>query len=308
MEVLRLRLADIDFEKQPWLLGDSLFSSPGFLRVWEAEGGLPICIVAVENGRPIAGLPGVEFGRLAWRRFQAAPHGCYARLLTASGYEDHRPEAAEAILTFLSKEKYARAVINDFYHCFDEHEDFEVIAASTRTVDIDDHWQPPDRKLRQQIRRAMCNGRDIEKFDADRHLDDFMNLLKLTADRTGHQPGVSRSFFERLAALAERDSRVRWTWYADDDGRPVASNIFIIEHHQLLHWQTCYDHSYRHLQPNKWVPWLMIRQVLKEGVSTFNLGASPHGVEGVDEYKRKWGGGLREYRCLLRESGLGKFK
>ncbi len=308
MEVLRLRLADIDLDKQPWLRGDSLLSSPGFLGLWKAEGGTPVCLAVVENGAPIAALPGIEFGRFAWRRFQAAPHGCYARLLNAPDHEHRRPEAADAILTFLAEAPYARAIIYDFHHHFDEHEDFDSRVAATRLVDIDADWQPPDRKLRQQIRRAIRDGCNVEEFDAGRHLDGFMELMKLTTARTGHDPGLSRSFFERLAELARRDRRVRWTWFDDDDGRPVASNVFLVEQDQLLHWQACYDPSYSRMQPNKWVPWLMIRQVLKEGVSTFNLGASPAGAEGVDEYKRKWGGGLREYRCLIRSRGLGKIK
>jgi hypothetical protein len=306
MEVLRLRLADIDYDKQPWLRGDSLFSSPEFLGLWKDDGGVPLCLAVADQGVPIAALPGTEFGRLVWRRFQAAPDGCYARLLSAPGHEESRDQAAAAILSFIEKEKYVKAVINDFYRHFDDHESFETVSAKTRLVDVDPDWQPPDRKLRQQIRRAMREGRVVAPFDATRHMDDLLTLVRMTAERTGTKPFYSRGFYERLAALARRDDRVRWTWLTDDDGAPVASSIFLTDRDQLLHWQMYYDSSYGDLQPNKWVPWLMIKQALDKGVTTYNLGASPQGADGVDEYKRKWGGRIYEYRCLVRKGRLSR--
>lgn len=306
MEVLRLRLRDIDYEKQSWLRGDSVFSSPEFLSIWKAEGGSPICLAAVDSGEPVAALPGVEFGRFAWRRFQASPDGCYARLLSAPGHEDSRDEAATSIMAFMARERYAKAVIADFYRHFDHHEGFEAVNATTRLVDVGPDWQPPDRKLRQQIRRAMREGRSIESFDSARRMGDFLTLVRMTAERIGKKPFYSRGFFERLAALARKDDRVRWTWLSDDDGTPIASNIFVMECGQLLHWQMYYDSSYSELQPNKWIPWLMIRQAATVGVTTYNLGASPPGAAGVEEYKRKWGGHMKEYRCLTCKKGMGR--
>ena len=289
------------------LSGHCLFNSQGFLEVWRETGGTPVYLGVYEDSQLIAALPGVEFGGRRWRRFQAMPDGLYARLLFDSTRAADKPAVAGALLAHLSQAHYVKVFLNDFSGEFEPAASFLVQELTTTLVDLSvPSWEPPDRKLRQQVRKGQHEGRAIEEFDPRVHMDGFMHLVKLMQNRLRGRRFYNPGFFAALAHLAKTDSHIRWTWM-EDKGEPVASSIFLVDGDQLLHWHLFFDVRHSALQPNKLMPYALAKRAAQEGLKYFNLGASPADAAGVAEYKHKWGGHEYRYRCLVRRSGWGRW-
>ncbi len=234
------------------------------------------------------------------------PNGCYGRLFCRNPPAPETERIAASVLDALSGAGYLKVFIYDFYDCLPPHKCFKITKCQTTLVDISSpDWQPPDKKLRQQIRKAEREGIKIEKFNPDRHFSQFMHLVKLTEQRIGCPCKYTAAFFKALASLAQKDSRVRWIW-CEHNGEPVSSNVFFIENDNLLHWQSYFNEAFSFLQPNKYIPFVTARAVAQEGITYLNLGASPENTAGVDFYKSKWGGSPRFYNCFVCQTVLGK--
>ncbi len=304
METERCRYSELPPDLAEIISRKSLFSSIGFASLWRTVGGEPVCWLTLDSDGPVAVLPGVEFGRRPVKRFQSMPNGTY-------GYPWFRENVDTAVvagmlMSNLCRVGYVKIHFNDFHKCLALHPDYRPINCETTLVDISDpDWMPPDKKLRQQIRKADHEGLSVASFDPAQHLDPFMTLVDISVSRLGIKNKYPREFFVALADLAAGDERVRWLW-CESEGRAVASSIFLVEGDNLLHWQVYYDDSLSHLQPNKFIPFVAARKASAEGVKFLNLGSSPPEAEGVLEYKRKWGGESYRYPCYQRLSGVGK--
>jgi hypothetical protein len=306
MKVARYPLSRAVWEDIAPLIGDAFFVSVGFSNLWRTLGGTPVYWLAKEHDEILAVLPGVEFGNRPFRRFLCMPNGCYGRLFFCNSPAIDRDRITTSLMDTLSGASYLKVFIYDFYNCLPSHKKFSIEECQTTLVDISSpDWQPPDKKLRQQIRKAEREGINIERFDLDKHLPRFLHLVKLTEKRIGSPSKYTAAFFKALASLAREDNRVRWIW-CEHKGEPVSSNIFFIEHDSLLHWQSYFNEAFSYMQPHKYIPFTVAREVAQEGITYLNLGASPENVPGVEYYKSKWGGSPRFYNCHVRRTILGR--
>ncbi len=306
MNVKRYEFADAPVELIDRLAGNYFFSSTAFTRLWGSMGGIPVYWIAEEGGKIIAILPGVEFGKGIFRRFQSMPNGCYGRILFNSVEEARQQEIAVSITDRIIAEKYVKAFLTDFHKAIKNSSGYKIQEYVIYLVDISSaDWEPPDSKLRQQIHRAGRENMSIAPFNASRHLSTFMRLVNLHERRRQTESGYTQEFFEALAELAVRDKRINWVW-CEHDGRAVASHIFFTEGDSLMHWQMYYDEALSHLQATKLIPYLVSKQAVKNGIKYLNLGLSPAGAEGAEFYKSKWGGEKYEYNGYVYKNFLGK--
>ncbi|MEA2031432.1 MAG: GNAT family N-acetyltransferase [candidate division Zixibacteria bacterium] len=284
----------------------SLFASPGFAAVWKAHNGKPIYWVAEDSGEVLAIMPGVEFSHRPLLQFMSMPNGCYGGMLPLSDNSIDSKKIGRLILSAVANYGYAKVHIYDFRSSLPPDNSFRKIPCETRLVDISDpDWQPPDKKLRQQIRKAEKEGIKIHKFNHDQHISGHLDLVHIFEKRTGQKCKYRPGFFSELAALADEDDRLQWYW-CEHNGHPVSSNIFIVEGNQLLHWQAYFDDTYSFLHPSKYIPFISARNAARDGTRYLNLGASPEGVKGVSFYKSKWGGTIFHYNCFERRKGFGR--
>jgi len=305
MNVNRLEFADAPIELIDRLAGNCFFSSTSFAKLWSSLGGIPVYWMADENGKILVILPGIEFGKGIFRRFQSMPNGCYARLLYGEAEHDHLSKCSKQLVDSLNQERYAKVYINDFYNSLDNSCNYGVEPCATYLVDISSpDWEPPDSKLRQQIHKAQREGLRIEPFDSSRHMGDFMKLVRLHEKRRNVRSPYVQGFFEALAELSCKDDRIHWLWCAFDN-KPVASSIFFREGHSIIHWQMYYDEAMSHHQATKLIPYQVAKEAQKKGIKKLNLGASPPDAEGAEFYKAKWGGEKYAYNCYVHKNLLG---
>jgi hypothetical protein len=131
-------------------------------------------------------------------------------------------------------------------------------------------------------------------MDPDRHLDAVMDLAGRTARHHRCRQRYPRAFHEGLARLAQTDPRIVWR-YCAHDGRPVATQIYVIECGVLQAWQSYFDRSFSFLKPNQAMRLEVCRGFAARGGTRFNLGSTPPAAAGLAAYKRRWGGRRIEY-------------
>lgn len=284
----------------------SLLSSTAFAGLFRTMGGRDVYWFVRDNARPLAVMTGVEFGRKPISRFQAMPDGLYGQLLPMDDGPDVGKETAQAVLEALSGAGYAKLFLTDFYGQFDSTGGFESENGLTTLVDISDpDWQPPDKKIRSEIRKAEREGIRVLNFDPDQHFDKFIGLMQDTESRHDREPKYSPEFFEALARLSQIDKRIHWL-YVEADSQAAASHIYLIEKDMALNWQIYFDKSFSYLKPNQYLLFDTAGRLRNLGVKTLNLGATPADATGLVAQKDKWGGREYRYKCLTAKSGLGR--
>lgn len=305
MIVSRIAASDVNSKQLSRIGADTLMCSLPFATLWEEMGGLPVWWIATQENEVIGGLPGVEFGRGVLKRFQAMPDGCYSRLCIDARAGGNRNAICREIVKGIIGNRYAKVFIYDFFDSISVTDELPIFNLETTLVDISQEWEPPDKKIRSEIRKAEREGIEIQAFDRARQMESFLSLMEECERRHGRKPKYPRQFFERLAELAEQDDRVIWKW-CEHEGKPAASHILLVEGDMALHWQVYFDKSFSFLKPNQVILQRAARELAAVGVRTINLGASPPDAEGLQTYKGKWGGRSHAYRCYQLKSGIGK--
>ncbi len=290
------------------LIGQSFYASAGFASLWQCKGGRLVYWTVEDADRVVGILPGIVIGRKPLERFMAMPDGLYGRLFVHPDRVADRETVGTLLLETLSRQLYQKLYIYDFYRTLPEHPQFDVQFCETTLIDISDaEWQPPDKKLQSQIRKAEREGIRVVPFDWQRHRQQFMNLMEQSERRHGRDPKYPEAFFEALASLARHDGRVRWMW-CEHGGRGACSHIYFIEDKMLQGWQIYFDKEFSFLKPNQYISFSMCRELSVQGlVTTLNLGGTPAEAEGLAYYKKRWGGQHVRYGCLVKKKGLGRF-
>ena len=306
MKVRRCQLSDLQPDKLDSLTKDSFFASRGFLELWSRVGGRPVYWVA-QSGDLLRGVfPGVEFGRGPLCRFHSMPDGCYGRMFFTSGNDADNRAIGRLVMREIGKAGYLKAHVYDFYNRLSGNSSFKTEKCDTSIVDIvGSNWLPPDKKIQSEIRKAEKEGIRVETFDRARHMEKFLALMRATEERHERKPKYSQSFFEGLAELAEKDSRIVWQW-CEHNGRAVSSHINFVETPMALNWQVYFDKTSSFLKANQYLLYTFAKQVRQAGVTRLNLGASPPDASGLIQYKEKWGGRTYSYNCYCRLSRLGR--
>lgn len=304
MDFSCLNISDLTASDHAWVNRTTLLGSTGFSRLWETVGGRSIYWTAAESDRLLAILPGVEFGRGRLCRFQSMPDGLYAPFLFPQGAPDRAGLTAN-LVQVLIKRRYARLFINDFYSYLGDSAALKSNRGQTTLIDISmPGWQPPDKKLQSEIRKAEREGVVLEEFRLNKHFDMFIELMKSTEKRHGRRPKYPVSFFRELGKLAMTDKRVKWIVCEHDD-RLAASHIYLVEGDAVLNWQVYFDKQFSFLKPNQLISFSVAREMQAHGAKILNLGSTPGDAEKLTRYKEKWGGRSFEYRCYYDRSWLG---
>jgi hypothetical protein len=298
MTISRCPVGELPFSTAAWINRNSLFGSEPFMRLWETLGGRPVYWLAIDNDRPVAVLPGVEFGHGFLTRFQAMPDGLYAPLLHPQGTPDDASAVAAKILAALSKHGYAKLYVNDYFGHFEDKHRLKVRLGVTLIVDIPSvEWEPPDKKLRSEIRKAERDGVRVEPFSLNRHGDQFLALMRQTEKRHGRKPKYPDVFYRELGKLSMTDSRVKWL-VCEHESELAASHIYLTEGNMALNWQVFFDKKFSFLKANQLITFTVGRDLARQGLTLLNLGATPGDASTLDDYKQKWGGRRFEYNCL----------
>ncbi|MEN8005948.1 MAG: GNAT family N-acetyltransferase [Candidatus Krumholzibacteriota bacterium] len=305
MKAYRYLIDEIPAEQWTELTGDGFFASRVYARLWETMGGRAVAWAVEDQGKLVSLLPGVEFGRGPWARFQSMPDGGYGGIFHAR--EQERDHCEALLLGAIDNRRYLKTFIFDFYGTISRSDGLARETYRTTLVDISaPGWVPPDEKLLSQIRKAKREGIEVRRFSWDDHHAAFLELVFLSEKRHGQKPRFTPDFFAALARVAAQDDRIHWLW-CEHENRPACSHIYLIEKGVLQGWQIYFDKAFSFLKPNQYIRFTMCREAARNGITRLNLGGSPENAPGLKYYKERWGGESSDYCCHYRKRGLGKF-
>ena len=307
MKAKRFKLSDLSTQMVDRLTDYSLYSSPGFARLWYTQKGRDTYWGVEDGNKIVSVMTSVEFGYTPFRRMQTMPDGLFARLVPMS--EDVDLEACSVVLfDAVRSAGFAKVYITDFNHDLTVPEGFHQASSETNIVDISSpDWQPPDETLRSEIRKAEREGVSIQVFDRKRHLEGFLRLLRATEARHVRDTLYSDEFFASLAALARDDKRVVWLTVEHND-QMAASHIYFRDGEHLLYWLSCFDKEFSFLKANQYMLYKTAVAARDGGVKYLNLGQSPAEAESLWAFKEKWGGEAYSYPLYTLRSLLGRMR
>jgi hypothetical protein len=294
-------------EKIKELISDSFFSSKSFFELWEGQNGKGIVWTVEDNNSILAVLPGIEFGLKPFCRFQSMPDGCFGGIIINQNIEFDHNIVINRLLEQIFKYGYLKAYIFDYFKTFPTPDSYKTFNIQTQFIDLrKSNDIPQERKLKSEIKKAQNENVKIVKFDKEIHIDKFITLMKHTEERHKRKPKYTNQFYEMLAERAKDNDKIIWHW-CEYEGHSVASHINIIERNHCLNWLAFYDKKFSNLKANQYMQSHLIEILRKRDIHFLNLGASPKDALGLINYKAKWGGESKTYKCLYNKSWLGKW-
>ncbi|MBI5267464.1 MAG: GNAT family N-acetyltransferase [candidate division Zixibacteria bacterium] len=289
----------------------SIFTSPGFVLLFETLDGSGGYYLVEQDGQVIAALPIVEFGRPPFRRLQALTDGLYAPVWIDESRRADALPLAHAILERIATESYLKSIITDFDNQLSPKR-WQSLEMETSLVDLhlDDsagEWLPPDKTLCAEIAKADRDGVAVIPINSDTHMASFLSLMRKTEARHGRPQKYPEPFWRGLAELSAHDPRILWLG-VETSGQLACSHIYLIDRRAALNWQIYFDKQYSPLKPNQAIMFQAAKRLKKAGVGYLNLGSTPPEATGVASYKEKWGGRAYRYRVWKRTSFLGRWQ
>jgi hypothetical protein len=306
MKTVRYSHNQLNHEISRRLNEESVFSSLGFCRLWRTVGGREVFWVLEDDNKPIAAMPGVEFGRWPVTRFQAMPDGCYARIIWLTDVERKNLQLIASLWSGVSGCGYVKTYITDYGSAFTGPDGSDVVERCASVVDISSaDWQPPDARLVKQIEKAQQTGLVVEPYDHARHFEQFTQLRGRSSEQRELKPRYPLAFYQALADLARQDDRVWWLC-AIYKGRVVASHIHLLFEDTILNWQLFLDREFSTLRTTQLLLFSAATRARESGIRFMNMGESPLDAEGLIKFKQRWGGYDHHYRTYVTRSRLGR--
>lgn len=289
------------------LCRSSFFASKNYLNLWSAINGQGCYFVVKDQDSLLAIMPAVEFGKSPVKRVQSMPDGTYSTIYFKNPMDDNlKIELTKLIIQLLLKYGYIKIDLFDYNDSLKVVDKFDKITLSTHLIEITDKdWIPPDKKIQSELRKAKRENVIIDQFDPEKHFGKFIELMKSTEARHGRDPKYNDEFYEKLARLSSKDTRVNWLW-CEHGGEAVSSHINIYENEMLLNWQVFFDKQFSFLKANQLMIYRSVKEAQLKGCRYFNMGASPEDALGLIEYKKKYGSVEYVYPLYRYRSVLGK--
>jgi hypothetical protein len=261
------------------------------------------CLVAEEEGRPVAYLPYCAARRGPFESLWSLPFGTYG------GPVGSEPALAPLFAAYRGLGE-KRSVIEVGW--VDYHRQFDAPAGATQSimnhvVDIapgfDTVWRERfDKPRRRRARRAEEMGVSVRRAsgmdDVGRFYQVYRSRLEAWEERTGHPEALFRGL------IARGGTRVR-LYLAEHAGEVVGGHFNFYYKDDVTAW---YGMASRHgdeLHAGTLLYATAMREACDDGFRTYNLGASL-GKSSLEEYKRSLGGEPHHYTVACERKLAGR--
>ena len=152
------------------------------------------------------------------------------------------------------------------------------------------------RKCRYNIRLAERRGVTCGFYGAER-LDDFMELMRQTAERDGFHMRA-KSYYAKLLGSFGGKARL---CLCDLDGEALSGALCIEYADRLSYVYGCSSNDHRNCMPNYLMQWTMIRDACAKGLSVYDFQGVPYWYDarhrnyGVYRFKSGFRGAVKTY-------------
>jgi len=216
--------------------------------------------------------------------------------------DDFMSQASRRLSTF----HRLRIQIVDFWNQFPflGERGFERLTASTQLIELSriDLKEIMSKRGFQQAEKKGVRARRIQD---EKEARICYGLYLQTCQRHRISPKYAELFYLNIFNLGREADWLVW-WVAEFDNKLLGYQINFRFKDQFYLWDAGSDPEYLNLRGNDLLMGESLRFCNEKGISTFNLGGSPPGAEGLVHFKEQWGGSKKEYFIYERKSFLGK--
>ncbi|WP_300463390.1 FemAB family XrtA/PEP-CTERM system-associated protein [Desulfobacula sp.] len=149
--------------------------------------------------------------------------------------------------------------------------------------DHDENLKAIPRKSRAMVRNAIKKG--LVSETGHHLLHDFYKILALNYHRLG-TPIFPKKFFKNF--LSEYKEKADILLIKTKQGEPAAAVLFFIHKVQMVPYYAGSDFTFRHLGPNDFMYWELMKLAVEKDCRVFDYGRSKEGT-GSFSFKKHWG-------------------
>ncbi len=261
------------------------------------------CLVAEDNGRPVAYLPYFTTRRGPFQSLWSLPFATY-------GGPVGDDAAARELLSVYRRELGRRVVLEvswvDYYNALDPASG-EVQPALTHVVDIspgfDVVWRERfDNSRRRRARRAQEAGVVVRRATEAADVHSFFDVYRARLERWEARSGHPEALFQSL--LARGGERV-WLYLATHEDEVVGGQINFYHRDTVTSWYGMASRRGNELHAGMLLYTTSMREACAAGFRACNLGASL-GKASLIAFKRALGGEPHEYRMVTHRRRVGR--
>ncbi len=280
----------------------TIFHTPEMQEVFAATPGhTPVTAAAVDDrGHPVAlltvvrislwGGPAAPFTTraVAYGGF-LAEDGARGREALAALLSDYNRRAGGAMFTELrhmhDPRPWQEALQRSGY-AWEPHLNFLISLEGGE----DAVWRRFKRNTRHKIRQAEAHGLVAREVTGEEELAWWYDLVQDVYRRVRVPLAPRALFAAALERLVPRGQARFWlAWHGDT---PVAARAALLHRDTILDWYAGDRVQYRHLRPNDFLVWHVLRWGIAQGYRVFDFGGAGHPDRpyGVRDFKAKFGG------------------
>lgn len=149
--------------------------------------------------------------------------------------------------------------------------------------DHDENLNSIPRKSRAMVRNAIKKELTFET--GHQLLPEFYNIIALNYHRLG-TPIFPEKFFKNFLVQFGQDADILLV--RTKEGNLAAAVLFFIFKDQMVPYYAGSDFTYRHLGPNDFMYWELMKHAVEKGCRIFDFGRSKEGT-GSFSFKKHWG-------------------
>ncbi len=259
--------------------------------------------VVQDDGRYLAGLPLVLRGCYPLIRIYSMPMGGYGGLLVRSD----APGRAEDYFGGLKK------IVDRLRPCFWQMVDFEnrmgflvkhrfsrdVVV--TQLVDLEAYRGISRQRTKRGAVQSSRRGVEVVDLEDEEQLESGYRLLGFRDESYGQRTKYPYRFFQGLWRNLAPRGLARMA-VARHQGKTIGFIVDLFYRDTAIYWDGASHPEFRSLRPADALIQATIGWGLSKGMRWLNLGASPPGAQGLERFKKSWGGQVREYYVFTRQA------
>jgi lipid II:glycine glycyltransferase (peptidoglycan interpeptide bridge formation enzyme) len=284
----------------------NVFQSPQMFQVWQAtRHNDPFLLAAVDGEGRIRGvLQGV-----VQKEYSAIMGTLTARAIVWGGplVEDDDEEVFDLLMSEYSEFAGKRAIYSQFRNLwslenvkqrlerlgfiYEEHLNIHVDLNKSE----EQLWKEVHSKRRNEIRRARKEGTVVEELTQKNQILEAYSIL-MDVYRRARLPIHHSSLFETAFDVMGPEGMVRF-FGAYFEGELIGTIVVFCYNGTVYDWYAGSRRDFYHKYPNDLLPWHVFLWAREAGFTLFDFGGAgkPGKPYGVRDYKKKFGGELRNF-------------
>ena len=291
----------------------SFYHTCNWISVWKDSYSnfSPFFIVAKDNEKYLAGIPLVKVKKLGLSSFFSLPYETYGGVISLKNTDESLPSnLCKKLVEFTKGLSLCRIRITDFQNSCDflpnlGFDCFKVFTHLINLTEKKEDWEDFKQKKR-GIVQAEKRGVLVQKINSFEQVKSYFELVEKTSFRHGlKKTRHSLWFYQNIFSSLSKTDYLLWNLAYFED-KLLAGQINFIFKDTIYYWDGASDESFWSFRPNDALFFEAIDFALFQGLSFYNLGASPPDASGLIQFKESWGGKRKTYWIYEKKTFWGK--